>query len=67
MDSNTKITIDWTKKTATFVVPLTELRTSATGDTAACADIRNEAIGQAHPDGRPLKLSLRLYVKNPKA
>lgn len=63
-----KVTINWEKKEATIVVPINETPTlSSTGDTSSFAAIRNQEIpGQKAPDGRPLKLSLQLYVKTPK-
>lgn len=63
-----KITIDTKNKTATIVLDmLAEPSLSSSGDTSAIAEkVNNQDTGLKHIDGRPIKLSVNLYVKSPK-
>ena len=65
---NAKVTVDFVKKTYKIEGVIHDLVPSSTGDTSSMELIRNEPVpGLVHPDGRQMKLSLSLYVKNPKA
>ena len=63
MDGNTKVVIDFNKKTFTISGSISDLKPSATGETESMVAIRNESVGITHPDGRPVKCSLMLYVR----
>lgn len=64
-----KIVIDSKTKTAIITLDLlAEPSLSSSGDTSAIAEkVNNQDTGLKHSDGRPVKLSVNLYVKSPKA
>jgi hypothetical protein len=63
------VKIDTKANTATIVLNLLpEAVLSSSGDTSAIAEkVNNQDTGLKHSDGRPIKLSVNLYVKTPKA